>query len=572
MTSRVIWFGIVFSIFFVALIGCQDKAYKPEQKVVKGHSDLVAHTREFKKEIIPVMDHIHVAIGYGLANSIMIEGSDGLIIIDATESIQTGEEVLQDFRTISDKPVTAIIYTHNHTDHVFGAKAFAKESDPLVIAHSSMPHHLDKIATVIRPIIEQRSYRMFGNLLEKGEVVNCGIGAALNIDKETRLGVIRPTRVFQDSLDIEISGISMKLFHAPGETPDQIYVYLPEDDVLFCGDNLYKTFPNLYTIRGTSYRDVNSWKKSLDLIRRIRPSYLVPSHTRPIEGDTTIYKILTDYRDAIQFTHDQTVRYMNLGLTPNEIVERVQLPVHLAESPYLAEFYGKVEWTVRAIFDGYLGWFDGNPTSLHPFSNKEEAERMAQLAGGFSALVRAMEASAQAEDHQWTLELSDHILVLDDGHTLARRLRMNALIQLAESSSNPNARNYYLTVAREMDGLANERLVTPDEDMVHDIPMRSIFDGMATFLNADKAADVEQTMVFQFTDTGEAYSVIVRKGVAEIQPYAVDDADYTLTTESHIWKEIAAEIRKPLPNFVNGNVKVNGGKIAFLRFMDLFDR
>ena len=123
--------------------------------------------------------------------------------------------------------------------------------------------------------------------------------------------------------------------------------------------NFYKSFPNLYAIRGTAYRDVTLWVKSLDKMRKLRAQYLVPHHTRPLKGAEKIYETLTNYRDAIQYVHDQTIRWMNKGLTPQAIVEKVKLPNHLAHRPYLREYYGTVQWSVRAIFNGYLGWFHG---------------------------------------------------------------------------------------------------------------------------------------------------------------------------------------------------------------------
>lgn len=560
-------------LFLLALIfGCGQKKDQFAIPTLTTPEDLAAHSLEFEKQVISVTENVHVAIGYGLANSIMIEGENGRIIIDAMSTVKEGKEVRAAFDQLSDKPVTAIIYTHNHTDHVFGATGIAGTDRPMVIAQETMPYHLDKIATVIRPIIEKRSYRMFGNYLNSEELVNCGIGPSLGIDKDTELGVIRPDVTFRDSLSISLEGIQFELIHAPGETPDQLFVWLPEQKILFCGDNFYKSFPNLYTIRGTSHRDVNDWKESLDKMRAKGADILIPSHTKPLVGTEAVSSALTDYRDAIQFVHDQTVRWMNQSLTPDEIVERVILPEHLASSPYLQEYYGKVEWTVRSIFSGYLGWFDGNPATLYPLNVEEKAKRLEQLAGGTSAMETSMTDAFEADDFQWALELSDYLLALAPNHEQAVETRWECLVHLGMKDSNPNARHYFLTTAKELKGLKNEAMVVPGKEMVHAIPMASIFAGMATFLNAEKAKEVEESVVFDFTDTGERYSVIIRKGVAEVQPYAIADPDYTVRVAATVWKEIAAEIRKPLPAFINGQIKVDGGKIAFVRFMDLFDR
>ena len=196
---------------------------------------------------------------------------------------------------------------------------------------------------------------MFGNALPKEQVENNGIGPFLEIGRDGRKpGLLYPTKTFTDQIEFEAAGHKVQLFHAPGETNDQLFVWLPEKKVLFPGDNFYKTFPNLYTIRGTPYRDLVGWVNSIDLMRYLEPEYLVPSHTRPIVGKENINTLLTTYRDAIQFVHDQTVRLMNLGLDPNEIAERLVLPKHLGDSPYLKEFYGTPEWSAKMFFQDTL--------------------------------------------------------------------------------------------------------------------------------------------------------------------------------------------------------------------------
>ena len=186
------------------------------------------------------------------------------------------------------------------------------------------------------------------------------------------MGYIKPTITFEKELKLSISGIDIELYHAPGETNDQLFVWLPQKQALMPGDNLYKTFPNLYTIRGTTHRDVKGWVQSLDHMRSFNPEYLFPSHTRPLSGPE-VMDTLTLYRDAIQYVHDQTIRLMNKGYYPDQIIEMIQLPETVAKSPFVNEFYGTVRWSVKSIFNGYLGWFNGNISDLDPLSRAEEA-------------------------------------------------------------------------------------------------------------------------------------------------------------------------------------------------------
>lgn len=558
---------LVFAV--AALQACKEKVVFKQQ--VSAPEELRQHTKVFKKRIEKAGDNIYVAIGYGLANSILIEGNDSTIIVDCMESMEAGAEVKRAFDSLCPKPLKAIIYTHFHTDHTSGARALAGSTNPDIYAQELLPHYLDQTSAVVRNIIEKRSYRMFGVYLDKDALVNCGIGSELRIRKGSELGVLRPTVTFSDSLEVTVAGIHLKMYHAPGETPDQLMVWLPETKTLLCGDNLYKTFPNLYTIRGTGYRDVNLWKNSVDKMRYLHPEVIVPSHTEVIRGTETAYNILTDYRDAIQFVHDQTVRGMNKGLTPDELAETVILPEHLQRNEWLKEFYGKTQWSVRTVFDGYMGFFDGNPANLLPLRTKEHAKKIEQLAGGKNKLAKQIDDAIDAKEYQWALELTDSYLALYPNDNAVLQQRIHSLVALGSAQSNPNARHYYLTCALELQGLKNEGLIKPTPDFVKDIPLTSIFNGMAAHLNPEKSIKVQQRVLFDFTDTKRQWTVEVRKGIAEVQPFKTGEPDITIHVSEIVWKELAAKIRQPLPAYLSGEIKVDGGKIAFLSFLSLFD-
>lgn len=342
--------------------------------------------------------------------------------------------------------------------------------------------------------------------------------------------------------------------------------------MLLPGDNLYKTFPNLYTIRGTPYRDVHAWARSLDRMRALQPEHLVPSHTRPISGVDQITDVLVDYADAIRYVHDQTIRGMNQGLTPDQLAETVRLPPHLAGSPYLREFYGTVPWSVRSVFTGYLGWFDGNPTNLEPLPTGERSARYAALAGGEEALLERAAAAAGEGDHRWVLELTDHLLRLDGESQQARELRIDALVALGERATNPNARHYYLTAAAELRDVWTAGLqLRPTPEVVHDTPMAAIFRSLAVNLDPVKSAEVDQMVGFIFRDIGEAYTVHVRRGVAEISArHPPEAADLVVTVDSDVWQEIAARLHNPAVASATGQLEVEGGLLALREFLALF--
>ena len=232
-------------------------------------------------------------------------------------------------------------------------------------------------------------------------------------------------------------------------------------------DNVYKTFPNLYTIRGTTHRDVKGWIESLDHMKTFNPEFLFPSHTKPIIGKDVIQDVLNVYRDAIQYVHDQTIRLMNQGMYPDEIAEKIELPDSIVNSPYLKEFYGTVRWSVKSIFNGYLGWFSGNPSELDPLSREEKAKRVLNLAGDINVLIEDLRIAVSNNDMQWALELSDYLIALDNFTEEVRNLRIDALLYEGSRSSNPNKRNYFLTSALELNKKIEESVKTTDSRFSH---------------------------------------------------------------------------------------------------------
>jgi len=361
--------------------------------------------------------------------------------------------------------------------------------------------------------------------------------------------------------------------HAPGETEDQLFVWLPERQVLLCGDNFYKAFPNLYTIRGTAYRDPRLWANSLDRMRALHAQFLVPSHTRPLAGAEAIDTALTDYRDAIRYIHDQTIRLMNLGLLPDEIAARLHLPLRLAASPYLQEFYGKPSWSEKSIFAGTLGWYSGDPADLQPLEPADQARRLVQLAGGEAALDDRIEAAAKSQDWQWSLQLTSYALRANPQDGRARSVRIDALRTLGAAETNPPARDWYFTAAHELAGDLKlpGREVKPTPEMLAAMPLPVFFDGMAVNLHAEDCLDRVVSTGFEFSDSGERYTYIVRRGVSEVVPGIADSVDLRVRVPAQVFKEMLAGLRSPALSIATDFEVVKGNKLEFARFMKLFE-
>ena len=535
-------------------------------------ASLADHTRHFRRCVEEVVPGVHVAIGFGLANSILIQGTDGRVIVDTLESDAVAAIVRRAFDEICPLPVRALVYTHNHADHVFGARAMAGDDQPEVFAHESTRACILHIASVVRPAIFTRSMRQFGTCLEPGELLNAGIGPFLGYDATTSPSVLWPTTTFADALETRVAGVRMVLRHVPGETPDQICVWLPEARVLIPGDNFYHAFPNLYAIRGTAYRDVMDWVRSLDEMISLDAEHLVPCHGRPIHGAREIRETLTNYRDAIQFVHDQTVRAMNLGMTPDEIVQVVRLPRHLAEQPYLQEHYGRVAWAVRSIFQGYLGWFDGDAASLHRLSPRDRGMRMIELAGGIEPLLRSGQA-AVAGDPRWAAEIAGFVLAVHPTHAGASRLRAEALRALGLVEPSASGRNYLLTQAREADGSLSTPRGDPKvsaKNLLPILPMADILRGMAVSLDGPSASDIDVIVGLRFVDTGEDWTLHVRHGVAVTTAQRPGHADARLETQSIVWKEMLTGARNPALALAGSEVRIEGSRAKLLRCLLLF--
>ena len=423
---------------------------------------LRAQGEQFERQIVTVADGVYVAVGYSPANVGLIVGEDGAVIVDTGMSVDDGRRIAAEFRKLTDAPVRAIIFTHSHGDHTGGAAAFLELADekPQVWAHANFGSEARPLLAGGVSFQRVRGARQAGFLLPREDRINNGVapvrypdrgGNAFEAGRE-----VKPSHFLaEENRTVEVAGLTLELVAAPGETNDELFVWHPASRTLFAGDNFYRSFPNLYAIRGTPNRSVRLWADSLDKMVTRDAAALVGGHTDPVLGEEKVREVLTDYRDAVQYIHDETVKGMNRGLTPDELAATVRLPERLANRPYLRPFYGHPEWGVRSVFTGYLGWFDGNPTNLFRLPPREEAERFAELAGGAENLrTAAREAldGGDGADAQWAAQLADRLLALDPDDAAVKTLKADALTELARRSMTATARNYYLTVARGLRG------------------------------------------------------------------------------------------------------------------------
>jgi alkyl sulfatase BDS1-like metallo-beta-lactamase superfamily hydrolase len=426
--------------------------------------ELRAWSAEFTPDIVEVAPGVHTAVGYGGSTLSMIVGVGGVVLVDAGSDLSETAKARDAFRRISPLPVRGIIYTHGHRDHTAGSPVIVQAGTPPpeIWAHARFGLELRTLEQSGLTINRVRAARQFGSRLPPELRINGGIAPVIPAAREAAVpspapSPVPPNRFVDDRATIQISGITLELVANPGETEDQLYVWLPDRKVLFAGDNFYRCMPNLYAIRGTPYRDVRQWANAVEHLLARGADALVGGHTRPVVGNAAVQEALTDYRDTIRFIFEKTIEGMNRGLTPDELVEYVQLPSRLAEKKYLQPYYGHPEWAVRSIFAGYLGWFDGNATRLFPLSPRDEAARIATLAGGPPRLREALRTALAGRDYQWAAQLSDYLLTLDPHAVDVKQLKAQALEALAEQSVTAPARNYYLSAAQELRAVASKQ-------------------------------------------------------------------------------------------------------------------
>lgn len=428
---------------------------KQQQPLFPGEAQLIEHAKQFTRRVEKINDQVWFFTGFGGSNMIAVVGEDRCILIDTLNGKEVAQDALAQLRRITDKPVRTIFYTHTHFDHTSGAGVFAQE-DTEIIAHACHTQEYGH-SHLLQHISQTRGMRQFGPTLTQEESVCVGIGI-WNNPYSTRALLHPRTLVKEDVTVLHRGGVEFHLVYAPGETDDHMYIWMPAFGILCCGDNYYQSWPNLYAIRGSQYRDISAWTASLDTILDYPVEVLLPGHTAVLSGRESIRETISNYRNAIEHVLTQTLNGMDAGLTPDELVEQVVLPPQYAKLPYLQEYYGTVAWTVRAIFDGYLGWFDGNPTNLNPLPRRASATRMVEMMGGVDPVMGEIDASLERQECQWAAQLCDLLLSAGLRTREVRTKKAHALTVLGHMQTSANARHYYLVCAKEL--LADPSRVT----------------------------------------------------------------------------------------------------------------
>ncbi len=462
--------------------------------------------------------------GFDLSNITFIEGERGYIVIDPLISAEPAAAALALMRKHrGDKPVSAVIYTHSHVDHYGGVRGVLSDADieagMRIIAPEGFLEEAVSENVLAGNAMGRRATYMYGALLPRDPRghVDSGLG------KTTSMGavsLIPPTEsIGQTGTRLTVDGIEIEFQVTPDtEAPAEMNFFFPQFGALCMAENCTCHLHNIYTPRGAQVRDAKRWAWYIDEAAEMfapRTQVLFASHHWPRWGRERAVDFLAKQRDLYKFIHDQTLRMANHGLTPLEIGEALKLPPTLAAEWHTRGYYGTLNHNAKAVYQRYLGWFDGNPANLHPHPPVEAGKRYVDLAGGPEALLAKAREAFAAGDYRWTAQLVNHLVFADPGNGQARELQADALEQLGYQAESGPWRAFYLTGAQE---LRNPRPPSPTPrqgaaGQIRNLPAEQLLDSLSVRLNGDKAGAQQIALDLTFSDTGERYGLRVENAV-----------------------------------------------------------
>ncbi|WP_114326715.1 alkyl/aryl-sulfatase [Candidatus Colwellia aromaticivorans] len=555
-----------------------NKAYTAESNKV--HPLLTAHSAKMDKGVFTYRNKIHQVQGYGLTSPVIIEGDDGLIVLDPVESVEKMSEVMQVFREVtgSKAPVAAIVYSHWHPDHYAGVRGIEGAENAQIIAHETFMANIVKGSMGgTGPALGFRVDYSLGTLLNVEETgrINGGLGPDFEIIEHSLIVPNTHVKGYKGELNITISGIEMIVKHVPSEASDEIVVYLPKFDLLWGAEVIQgESFPNLHSIRGTQYRNPSVWYPGVDVLRGYNANIMMLSHGRPVVGKEHVADTLTAYRDAIQFTYDQSIKAINDGATQEDLIRDIKLPEHLQNHPWLGDFYGSIRHAAKQIFVGELGWFDGDPTTLNATHSSEASKRYVDMVGGKDKMMKFAIDACDNKDFQWCAELATHAIRIDLTDMEPRLLKANALRELGYQETNNNWRNWYLTSAQELDGSIDysKKINLQAPDLLAQFTPYQLVDSLKYNLNAQRSKDQHFIVAFNFTDSNEQHALEIRRGVAQFHKNFDQQAVATVNISKMAFLGLLSG-KLDLKDAVKaGKVKVVGDAAMVPAFFKLFDK
>ncbi|MFN7055979.1 alkyl/aryl-sulfatase [Hyphomonas sp.] len=530
-------------------------------------------------EVVPGIWQVR---GFDVSVMTIIAGETGYILVDPLTGIEQAEAAMElAYTHLGEKPVHSVIYTHSHADHFGGVKGVVDAADVeaglvQIIAPEGFMEHAVSENLIAGPAMSRRANYQFGTGLQPGPLGQAGAGIGTGIPAGT-LSLIAPTHIVSRTGEtMTIDGIVFEFQMTPGaEAPAEMNFYLPQFRALCLAENANATMHNILPPRGALVRDAKIWADYLTESIRLyadRTDVMFVSHGWPRWGQEEITEFMSFHRDAYKYLHDQSVRLMNQGYTAPEIAEVIALPEALAGKWYNRGYYGTMSHNAKAVYQRYLGWYDGNPVNLNPWPPEESARRYVSAMGGAAAALRTASTAYDEGDYRWSAQVASHIVFADPANEAARELLARSFEQMGYQAEGSLWRNMYLTgaaEARETPQPGGRSTMSPD--MIAAITTEQVFDMLAVRVDPEKAKGLDVALVFHFPDRGETRTVSLRNAV--------------LVHEEGITRPPAASISLPRPAFLgmlfagqsaealaeSGLLSIEGDREAAAAFLDALD-
>jgi len=537
-----------------------------------------------KAGLFKVADRIYQVRGADISNMTIIESKTGLIIIDTLLCIETAHAALDlYYQHRPQKPIKAVIYTHSHIDHFGGVKGIISQADvdagkmrviaPIGFTRASFDENL-----LAGNAMARRATYMYGNLLpanSQGQV-SCGLGLITSSGENS---FIAPTEFIEKTGQTkEIDGLQFIFINAPGsEAPAEMIFFIPELQALAIAEDANHTMHNLYTLRGAKVRDARAWAQYLNTaLELFGPdiSVIFGQHQWPVWGNQHSIIYLEKQRDLYKFIHDQTLRLANQGYTSVEIAERIKLPQSLSTEWYNQGYYGSLNHNSKAVYDFYLGWFDGNPSHLHILPETQASKKYIEYMGGSQKILAKAKRDYQAGHYRWVAQVINHVVFAEPQNINAKKLLADTLEQLGYQTDNGTWRNFYLTGAQEL-RLGVKKLPVPNPnspDVINNMPITYLFDYLAIHLNGLRAAENPLQIQFILTDTHEKYLVQIKNGVLNYYKKYALKPDCALELTRTDLNALFLKTKTLAKLISEQKIKILGNKKIFKKFLTLFDK
>jgi alkyl sulfatase BDS1-like metallo-beta-lactamase superfamily hydrolase len=532
--------------------------------------------------LFEVVPGIYQVRGLDLSNMTIVEGRDGVLVIDPLICAQTAAAALALYRAHrGERPVTGVLYTHCHVDHFGGVLGVVDPADVAagripVLAPAGFLENAISENVYAGTAMARRATYMFGISLERGPrgQVGTGLGMALSTGS---IGIVPPTlEITHTGQEETLDGIAMVFQMTPGsEAPAEMNFLLPERRALCIAENATHNLHNVITPRGALVRDARLWSRYLAEAIELfgeRADALFAGHQWPRWGSERIVELLAKQRDLYGYLHDQTMRLLNKGFIGSEIAEVLELPASLAREWHCREYYGTVSHNVKGIYQRYMGWFDGNPAHLWPHPPEQAAARYVRAMGGTHAVLEEGRRAFAEGDYRWVAELMSHAVFADPAGDEARELQAQAFEQLAYGAENATWRNFYLTGARELrEGVVGSGN-TPSREMVALLTTEQLFDVLAIRIDGPRAGELRLSFNWVFTDTGERHLLTLSNGVLIPSTDRHDaDADATVVVERAALNELFAGLTPIAELLETERLRVEGDAAKLGQLIGLLD-